>query len=171
MNLGRSKLRVLLYAVTPLLVFFADLLSKRIVEARLAEGKSLQIIGEVFEFTLIHNYGTTFGRFSASAPFLAIALVKLILILALFACVVNVGRFILNAWHQLLSRICLLAIIGGSCGNLVDRLSDRKVTDFIDIGVQTFRWPVFNLGDAFQVVGGLTVVWIMVLQHLKAKLA
>ncbi len=171
MNREHSKLKVLVYVVTPLLAFLVDLLSKRMVEARLAEGRSLPIIGDYFEFTLIHNYGTTFGLFSASAPFLAISLVKLIFIFALFVCVVKVRRFILSARHQLLARICLLAIIGGSCGNLVDRLSDRKVTDFIDIGIQAYRWPVFNLGDAFQVVGGLTVLWIMVLQRLKAEVA
>ncbi len=169
MNREHSKLKALVYVVTPLLVFFIDLLSKRIVEAKLAEGKSLQIVGHYIEFTFVHNYGTTFGLFSAGAPFLAISLVKVIFIFTLFACVLNVERFILGARHQLLSRICLLAMIGGSCGNLVDRLFDRRVTDFIDIGIQAFRWPVFNLGDAFQVVGGLTVLWIMVLQQLKAK--
>ena len=167
MNREHSTLTVLLYAGTPLLVFCVDLLSKQVVEATLAEGKPLRVVGDLFQLTLVYNYGTTFGLFSTSAPWLTISLVKLTFICALIACLVSVDRFIMGVQHQMVARICLLAIIGGSCGNLVDRLADQRVTDFIDIGIQAFRWPVFNLGDAFQVVGGLTILGIMTLQAFR----
>jgi signal peptidase II len=161
------RVTVIAYVVMPLFVLAVDLSSKRFVESVLNEGESVQALGGLLRFTLLHNYGTTLGLFSTSAPFLAISILKLLSIGALFVCFLKVEKFIKNARHQLLSRICILVIIGGSCGNVIDRLADRKVTDFIDIGIQTFRWPVFNVADAFQFLGGLTVLLILAWQHLR----
>jgi len=43
--------------------------------------------------------------------------------------------------------------LGGALGNLVDRLRQGYVVDFIDIGVGQSRWPTFNLADSAIVVG------------------
>ena len=44
-------------------------------------------------------------------------------------------------------------ILGGAAGNLWDRLLAGKVTDFIDVGIGSLRWPTFNVADASVVVG------------------
>jgi len=50
-------------------------------------------------------------------------------------------------------------ILGGAMGNLSDRIRFGAVMDFIDIGYKSFRWPVFNLGDAALSVGiGLVIL-------------
>jgi len=162
------RIKQLAYIFTPLCVLFADLSSKHYAESVLREGESVQILGSFLQFTLLHNSGTTFGLFSATSPFLAILLPKLILVLVVFICFLNVAKFIKSARLQILSSVCFLAIIGGSCGNVIDRLTDRTVTDFIDIGIQSYRWYVFNVGDAFQFLGGLTVLSILAWQHQKA---
>ncbi|CAM9923671.1 unnamed protein product, partial [Chrysoparadoxa australica] len=43
--------------------------------------------------------------------------------------------------------------LGGGIANLLDRLVDGRVTDFIDVGVHSLRWPTFNLADMFIVMG------------------
>ncbi|MCX8127467.1 MAG: signal peptidase II [Synergistetes bacterium] len=40
-------------------------------------------------------------------------------------------------------------IVSGAIGNLIDRLSYGKVIDFISI----YKWPIFNLADAFMTIG------------------
>ena len=40
-------------------------------------------------------------------------------------------------------------VLGGTVGNLVDRLRLGYVTDFIDVGI----WPMFNISDSAIVVG------------------
>lgn len=52
----------------------------------------------------------------------------------------------------------LALLLGGALANFVDRLADGRVTDFLDVGVGTFQWPVFNLADFFNLAGGAALV-------------
>ena len=47
----------------------------------------------------------------------------------------------------------LLMILGGSFGNLFDRLYYRAVPDFIDFHYDNFHWFVFNVADIFVTIG------------------
>ncbi|MCZ7669833.1 MAG: signal peptidase II [Chloroflexi bacterium] len=47
--------------------------------------------------------------------------------------------------------------MGGALGNLIDRLRQGYVTDFLDFG----PWPVFNVADMAVVFGALTLAWLM----------
>ena len=49
-------------------------------------------------------------------------------------------------------------IAGGAVGNAIDRIRFGKVVDFIDVYVQTWHWPAFNIADAGITVGAL--LWI-----------
>jgi signal peptidase II len=53
------------------------------------------------------------------------------------------------------ARVGLGAALGGATGNLIDQLRHGAVTDFIDLRI----WPVFNLADAFIVVGLGVALW------------
>jgi signal peptidase II len=50
-------------------------------------------------------------------------------------------------------------ILGGAIGNLVDRARLGWVVDFIDIGVGSVRWPVFNVADSAVTLGVLILAW------------
>lgn len=50
-------------------------------------------------------------------------------------------------------------ILGGAAANFVDRVSDGRVTDFIDFGLGATRWPAFNFADGFIIVGILVLLW------------
>ena len=145
----------------------ADLVSKYLATTFLHEGDSVQIVGSFLKFTLVYNSGTTFGLFENREPYIAISLVKSLTIVILAVCLANVPRFISGARRQTVSKLCILTIIGGSFSNLIDRLSDKKVTDFLDIGIASFRWYAFNLADAFQAIGGLTLLCIITVQHFR----
>jgi len=48
-------------------------------------------------------------------------------------------------------------ILGGALGNLIDRIILGKVTDFIDVGINGWRWPTFNVADIAICIGGIAV--------------
>ena len=67
--------------------------------------------------------------------------------------------FILILWASLhaktiWSRIAFGMILGGAAGNIVDRLGDGMVTDYLQVGT----FPVFNLPDSFITVGAFLLV-------------
>jgi signal peptidase II len=51
--------------------------------------------------------------------------------------------------------LALSLILGGAVGNLWDRVSDGKVTDFLDFYIGAHHWPPFNVADSAIVVGAV----------------
>lgn len=58
-------------------------------------------------------------------------------------------------------RLGLAAILGGACANLLDRLPDGVVTDYLHTG----WWPTFNLADTFILVGAAVLVTLTVVEN------
>ena len=56
------------------------------------------------------------------------------------------------------TTLALSLIMGGALGNLWDRLTYGKVTDFLDFYIGTHHWPPFNLADSAIVVGALLLM-------------
>ena len=62
-------------------------------------------------------------------------------------------------------RAAFALIAGGALGNLVDRLHDGAVTDFVRWRIHEHRWPIFNLADAALLVG----VALLLLDGMRAR--
>ena len=95
----------------------------------------------MLNLTLGFNRGVSFGLFSAEGAAGWWALVLLTLAISLL-----VGWL----WHRArapLDRLGYAAVLGGALGNLVDRLPDGAVTDFIDLHAAGWHFPTFNLAD------------------------
>ena len=58
-------------------------------------------------------------------------------------------------------------IIGGSLGNLFDRIYYYAVPDFIDIHIGNFHWFVFNVADIFITVGIIGLILIEIFKKEK----
>ena len=50
--------------------------------------------------------------------------------------------------HDRARLLAIALICGGAVGNMLDRIKSASgVVDFLDVGVGTLRWPVFNVAD------------------------
>lgn len=140
-----AKWQNMVFSLIALFVASADQISKTWIRANLVNGESLPETG-LFRLTHIHNTGAAFGLFQDQSFLLTIVAAVGIVILLIFT---------FFAYQRLpfpASRIdkpALGLILGGTIGNLVDRLSQGYVTDFIDIGF----WPSFNIADSAITVG------------------
>ena len=63
----------------------------------------------------------------------------------------------------------LLAILGGSLGNLFDRIYYNAVPDFIDINYKDYHWFIFNVADIFITFGILCLIISEMLNYKKSK--
>lgn len=132
----------------------ADFLTKRWMFEYLSNhGGSQQIIGDYLRFTLALNKGMAFGiSFGAWSRWILICfvLVTLGLIYHLYRQTRDSER---------IQTVALGLITGGALGNLADRLmSARGVVDFIDVGIGTHRFYLFNLADTGVSIGGALLV-------------
>ena len=130
-----------LFWVAALAVLLGDLLSKRIVE-RVLNGPPVSVLGDWVQLRLVFNQGAAFGL--ALGPFsrwifLLIAAVAIVLLYRL-------SRH--SGARDSLRHLACGLVAGGAAGNLVDRLkSAQGVVDFIDVGINSHRWPTFNVAD------------------------
>ena len=93
-----------------------------------------------------HNTGAAFGMFqNASMVFTVLAFIVIAAILYYYPHVEN------SDWSL---RLAMSMQLGGAIGNLIDRLTRGRVTDFISIGT----FPVFNVADASISVGAVVLL-------------
>jgi signal peptidase II len=118
----------------------ADQLTKQIVVTQLALGESVHV-GGPFWIRHVNNPGIAFGLFSSWA--------SAVTFLTAGAVVWMLFYFAKSGARHPILPVALGLLIGGSMGNLVDRLRIGHVTDFLDLKY----WPAFNLADMFIVVG------------------
>jgi len=139
-----------------LLLVVADQLIKWGIRENLAVGQSLWSWG-IFSITLVPpNTGAAFGIFPSQTFILTIvSVIGIAFILAYAFLLYRRYPFLDSSW----SRVALGFILGGTIGNLIDRLLYllgrlNGVTDFINVG----WWPAFNLADSSVVVGVILFV-------------
>lgn len=122
-----------------------DQVVKRVVVDALRMGDSVDIIGSVVRLTRTSNTGAAFGLLRGRSNwFIAVSLVAAIAIVAFSRRIAATGR---------IDRIAFSLILGGTAGNLIDRIRIGAVVDFIDIGAGAFRWPAFNVADSAITIG------------------
>lgn len=127
-----------------LLIVAADQLSKIWVRSYPEE----PAIFEAGFFRIVHSYntGAAFGLFQGQS--FALTIVALVGVgVLLFYALLMYRSF--ASFDNILSRLAIGLILGGTVGNLVDRLRFGRVTDFIDFGF----WPAFNIADSAITIG------------------
>jgi signal peptidase II len=131
-------------------VLAADVISKSIVVARMADHQPIRLLGGLLTITLTRNGGAAFSiGTSMTIVFTAIAVGVIVYILRTARNLRSIG------W-----AITLGLLLGGATGNLLDRifrapgLFQGHVVDWIELP----HWPVFNLADSSIVCAGVLVV-------------
>lgn len=146
-----GKWRNVVFPLTVLLIIAADQLSKIWIRASLAVGQSLPETGFP-RLTHVTNTGAAFGLFQGqSFPLTIVALVGVVVLLLYAFLIYRRFPFLDNR----LVWVSLGLVLGGTVGNLIDRLRLGYVTDFIDFGF----WPTFNIADSAIVVGVIILAY------------
>ena len=142
-----SWLRDRLLLLTLVGVIVADQFTKFIVRMSLSVYESWPSEG-FFRLTHGLNSGTAFGFLPNQTT--------LLIVVSLFAIGFLYYFYRVQPFSMRLLRLGIGLQLGGAFGNLIDRVKDGEVVDFIDIG----PWPIFNLADSSIVVGIAIVVGV-----------
>ena len=145
-------------AIIIFILFFIDRLSK--VYLLNLQSMGIDIDFYIYPFLnlyLVWNTGIGFGLASMES---SIYYHLLTLIIAL----INIGLIYFLIKSKGLYAYLIAIILGGSLGNLLDRIYYYAVPDFIDLHIGNYHWFVFNVADIFITVG---IIGIMIIEIFK----
>lgn len=136
-----------------LLVLLADQLSKTWVRDNLRTGQIAFDLG-FLRIVNVHNTGAAFGLFPGQS--LLLTIIALIGIPAVLVAAFYSRRY-LPFLSNMLGKSALGLVLGGTLGNLIDRLRFGYVTDFIDFRI----WPTFNIADSAISIGIILIAYLI----------
>ena len=151
--MGNEKLNKLLVGFVFLVVCFAlDRFSKIYILNILNNDGQVDIyINQYLNFFLVWNKGIGFGLFSSESKGFYNLITFLIII-------INLVLLYFAIFESKFKSLFLMIILGGSLGNLFDRIYYNAVPDFIDINLGSFHWFVFNVADIFISIGIICLI-------------
>ena len=144
-----------------LIIFFFDRLTKLYLINLQASGTDIDFyILPFLNFYLIWNTGIGFGLASMETNIYYHILTTIIVF-------VNLGLIYFLLKSKGVYVYLLATIIGGSLGNLFDRIYYYAVPDFIDLHLGDYHWFIFNVADIFITVGIIGLILIELLRKEK----
>jgi signal peptidase II len=130
------------------IILSLDRLTKFFISKYLPFNKSVPVIKNIFNLTLVHNRGAAFGILKNQTFFLIFT--------SLFA-IILIYFSLRGNKHSKPYILSLSLILAGAIGNLMDRLFFGYVIDFIDFRI----WPVFNVADSSITIGAILLGWLV----------
>src|SRR2546423_3512291 len=137
--------RIVLVAGVALAVFVADRITKAWVVENIPVGTARPIAGDYIRIVHAQNTGAAFGLLPERTTLLSILSVVAVLAIVYYYRQIASSSWIVSA--------TLGMQLGGASGNLLDRITQGYVVDFVDVGVGDIRFWAFNVADSSIVVG------------------
>ena len=131
--------------ILSIIFLIIDQITKILVVNSLVPGENIEIIKNIFNIIYTNNTGAAFSILLGKRIFLIVVAVLIIGVLLYY-----IKR---NKIEKKIDIIALSFVIGGSLGNLIDRIVRGYVIDFISIKIGNYNFPIFNVADALIVVG------------------
>ncbi|MEE1370715.1 MAG: signal peptidase II [Bacilli bacterium] len=131
--------------IISIILLCIDQISKLLVVNLLTKTDSITIIKNFFYLTYINNDGAAFSILVGKRIFL--------ILIAVLVIVMLISYIKKNNIQNKLELVSISLIIGGSLGNLMDRVIRGYVIDFLDFKIFNYNFPIFNLADTFIVIG------------------
>lgn len=144
------------------LVVILDQVSKVLVKNGLTLFERIEVIPDFFYILYIRNSGAVWGLFSDGA---GSWMQKGITLLSLAALALVIIFFLRTSRKSRLELAGFSLVAGGAVGNLLDRLIDGSVVDFLYFSFGSWSWPTFNLADSAITIG----VCLLALAILRGK--
>lgn len=148
-----TKTNLLMWLGIAMIVIIFDQLTKISITALLSYQEHIAIT-PFFNLILLHNPGAAFS-FLADASgwqryfFSGLGIIAAIIIIVMLK----------RHPTQRLFCFSLALILGGAIGNIIDRMIYGYVIDFLDVYINNWHWPAFNIADSAICIGAVLLIW------------
>lgn len=153
----KSKISNLaVWALGSLLLVMLDQYTKSFVTAHLKGQPPTVVINGVFEFLYSENRGAAFGMMQGRQGFFF--LIGILVLAAAVYVMYRMPDWSSKRYHFL--KVCVIMITAGAIGNMIDRISQGYVVDFLYFSLIDF--PIFNVADIYVTTAtGLLLVLLL----------
>ena len=142
-------------------LFFIDRVTKMYLINLQSTGTDVDFyISPYLNFYLVFNTGIGFGLVSLESNIYYHILKAIIAI-------INIVLIIFLTRAKGIYFYLIALIVGGSLGNLFDRIKYYAVPDFIDIHIGDFHWFIFNVADIFITIGIIGLIFAELFKRKK----
>ena len=153
------KKKYIIYLLLTFIIFFLDRFSKNyILGIAETEGSVNIFINSYLNLYLVWNTGIGFGLLSFDQSLFYNAITSLIVLINLLIIYMIIKTDDIRSYF-------LVFVLGGSLGNLFDRLYYSAVPDFIDINYEDFHWFIFNVADIFITFGIICLIFAELMNY------
>ena len=155
------KKKYIIFLIIALIIFFIDRLSKNyILNIAEVEGSVDIFVNSYLNIFLVWNTGIGFGLLSFDKSLIYNLITSLII-------AINILIIYMIITTNDIRSYFLVFVLGGSLGNLFDRLYYSAVPDFIDINYKEFHWFIFNVADIFITIGIICLIFAELMNYKK----
>ena len=121
------------------------------------QDKPISIIEGVFELQYLENRGAAFGMLQNQQTFFFIIGIVTLVIIAIIYIRMPHDKFYIPL------RLCMVSIVIGAIGNMIDRIRLKYVIDFLYFKLIDF--PIFNVADIFATVATFGLVILLMFYY------
>ena len=142
-----------------ILVFFVfcDLITKFFIKNNFLINESKKV-NSFLDIVYIQNYGVSFGFLSGLVSYWILVIVGLL--------VTSLIYYLMIRSYKRLEKLGYFIIIIGALSNILDRIINSYVVDFISLHYYDFYWPAFNLADIYITIG---IIMLIISFFIKSK--
>lgn len=142
-----------------ILVFFVfcDLITKFFIKNNFLINESKKI-NSFLDIVYIQNYGVSFGFLSGLVSYWILVIVGLLVTSLIYYLMINS--------FKRLEKLAYFIVIIGALSNILDRIINTYVVDFISLHYNNFYWPAFNLADIYITIG---IIMLIISFFIKSK--
>ena len=149
-----SVKKIIVYFLILVTIFFLDRVSKLYILNIFEKENVVDIyVNNFLNIILVWNSGIGFGLLSFDSSVIYNFVTILIVL-------INIVILYLALQSNNLKGYLFVIILGGSLGNLFDRIYYSAVPDFIDLNYNNFHWFVFNVADIFITAGIMCLILV-----------
>jgi len=150
-----KKNKYIIFFGLALVVVLLDQLTKLLFNTLFSVGHGIQLL-PFFGLKLAHNTGAAFSILAGNT----------VLLMWISVIVIGIILFFIDKLKDKNIELCVALILGGTIGNLIDRLAHGFVIDFIDFSF----WPTFNIADSAIFIGAVLLGIYTIRKDMKKEI-
>ena len=159
MNNFNAKKKITLVAelIAVILLIALDQFTKALAVKHLQGKESFVIIKNVLELTFLKNQGAAFGILQNQQKFFVMIAIMIMIVIAYVLIMLPLDK----KYRSL--QVILVMIQAGAAGNMIDRIQNDYVVDFISFVL--IHFPIFNVADIYVTVSTIVFIFMFMFYY------